>query len=351
MIAASITGIVWIVNTSIDSYNKSAQAAEEAGHQAEMLAQAYQDCVESVDNLNQAISDYEAGIKGLDKLTKGTDEYEEALKKANKQAQDLIAKYDLLAGKDYFIDPDGVIRIKTDENSGLSNKKNELEQKMSIADSKQLAAKMRANQASIDSAQLDYQRKTGVDYNSDIERQYDKIITGMGLIPGAGPLMAIGGNIARFSSEERGYNLNKTEVDELTKVLSEAEAGYASILGDNEEDVKNWILNNENLSDSIKDNVDEIVKEKDALISLISSTEEFEKSLKQASEELVINHIENNKVLDEQLNKLAKDKETGEVNEGQKELIEKALAASESAYMIFAASFASLIPISAFGHA
>lgn len=331
MIAASITGIVWIVNTSIDSYNKSAQAAEEAGHQAEMLAQAYQDCVEAVDNLNQAISDYETGIKGLDKLTKGTDEYEEALKKANKQAQDLIAKYDLLAGKDYFIDPDGVIRIKTDEGSSLSNKRNELEREMSMADSKQLAAQIRANQANIESKQLDYQRKTGIDYSSNIERQYDKIIGGMGLIPGAGPLMAIGGNIARFSSEERGYNLDKTEINELTKVLSEAEEGYASILGDNEEDVRNWILNNENLSDSIKDNVDEIVKEKDALISLISSTEEFEKSLKQASEELVINHIENNKVLDEQLNKLAKDKETGEVNEGQKELIEKALAASESA--------------------
>lgn len=331
MVAASIAGIVWIVNTSIDSYNKSAQAAEEAEHQTEMLAQAYQDCAKAADDLNQAISDYEAGVKGLDKLTKGTDEYEEALKKANKQAQDLIAKYDLLAGKDYFIDPDGVIRIKTDENSGLSNKKNELEQKMSMADSKQLAAKMRANQASIDSAQLDYQRKTGIDYNSDIERQYDKIITGMGLIPGAGPLMAIGGNIAKFSSEERGYNLDKIEVNELIKVLSEAEGGYASILGDSEKDVRNWIQKNEDLSDSIKDNVDEIVKEKDALISLISSTKEFEKSLKQASEELVINHIKNNKVLDEQLNKLAKDKETGEVNEGQKELIEKALAASESA--------------------
>lgn len=331
MVVASIAGIVWIVNTSIDSYNKSAQAAEEAGHQAEILAKAYEECAQAVEDLNQAVSDYETGIAGLDKLTKGTEEYEEALAKANKQAQELIAKYDLLAGKDYFIDSDGVIRIKTDENSGLSNKRNELEQRMSQADSKQLAAQMRADQANIESRQLEYQRKTGIDYNSDIERQYNKIITGMGLIPGAGPLMAIGGNIAKFSSEERGYNLDKTEVNELIKVLSEAEGGYASILGDSEKDVRNWIQKNEDLSDSIKDNVDEIVKEKDALISLISSTKEFEKSLKQASEELVINHIKNNKVLDEQLNKLAKDKETGEVNEGQKELIEKALAASESA--------------------
>ena len=331
MVVASIAGIVWIVNTSIDSYNKSAKAAEEAGHQAEVLAQAYQDCAKAADDLNQAISKYEKGIEGLDKLTKGTDEYEAALEEANKQAQDLIAKYDLLAGKDYLIDADGVIRIKTDENSGLSNKKNELTQKMSTANSQQLAAQIRADQASIESRQLDYQRKTGIDYNSEIEKQYDRIIGGMRLIPGAGSLMAIGGSIARLSSEDRGYNLNKTEIDELTKVLSEAEEGYASILRDNEDDVRNWILNNKNLSDSVKANVDEIVKEKDALIRLISSTEAFEKSLEKASGELIINHIKNNKVLDEQLNKLSQDKETGEVNEKQKELIQKALAASESA--------------------
>ena len=46
----------------------------------------------------------------------------EALEKANEQAQELINKYDLVMGKDYTIDEDGAIKIKTGEGTSLDNK-------------------------------------------------------------------------------------------------------------------------------------------------------------------------------------------------------------------------------------
>lgn len=238
MVAASITAVVAIINSCIKSYNNSANAAKVATEQTVKLAAAYKECATTANELKDAISNYDAGLNALRKLEKGTDEYKTALEEANKQAKELIEKYQLIAGQDYTIGADGLIKLKTGENSSLYNKQQVLETKAINLQNQMNAARYKSGRYNIDSAQLEFQRKTGIDNSSDIEKRYNAIIGGMSLIPGIGPLMAIGGQIGKASSEVRGYNLDKKEVSELIKALQNSQEGYDTILAKNDEAFK-----------------------------------------------------------------------------------------------------------------
>ena len=71
------------------------------------------------------------------------------------------------------------------------------------------------------------------------------------------------------------------------------------------------------------------MKEKDALISLISATKGFEDTLAKKTEELNLLHISNNKEISDKIKAISKD-ENGEENQGLQTLISKALSASDS---------------------
>lgn len=326
-IAASIAIVVVMGNQIASAYNESANAAEAAHRQVEALTTAYTECKDAAEALKKTIYEYEESKDALEYLTKGTDEFREALSKANEKAGELIEKYELLAGIDYTVDSNGLINIKTGPNSGLDTKQQELDQKTNQLLQQTSAASIRAAQADIKSKTINYQRKTGIDYNSDIERGYDRTIGAMNLIPITGQLMVIGGQIGRASTETRGYNLTDSEVEELRKVLGNASEGYATILNQSEDSVRQWILNNKDLSQSVKDDVDTIVKQKDALVSLISATEEYESVIDKETKRLNLSHIQNNKDIADRVKTMSTDKE-GQTNEQLQDLINQALSAS-----------------------
>ena len=326
MVVAAIAMIAAMVDTCTKSYNKTAIAAEEANAQLEVLTDGYNKCKEAVSAFNAELSRYTDGMKGISQLIEGTEQFNEAVKKSNELAQNLIDKYDLIAGQDYTIDSNGLIHIDTDKDSALATKEQELANQELLTESQMLAAQYKATSLTLEAQQLEYQRATGIDRDSEIEKQNRQLAAT--IASSGGILMGIGAQIGVATSEYRGYNLDKSEIDELNRVLTESAEGYEHILSQSEEEVRQWILNNDNLSASVKEDVEHIVKEKDALISLIATTEELNNTFRQVTEGLMINHIRSSKLLSGQIEDLSGG------NAGTQALIEKALAASKSSQIL-----------------
>ena len=329
MVVAAIAMIAAMVDTCTKSYNKTAIAAEEANAQLEVLTDGYNKCKEAVSAFNAELSRYTDGMKGISQLIEGTEQFNEAVEKSNELAQNLIDKYDLIAGQDYTIDSNGLIHIDTDKDSTLATREQELANQELLAESQMLAGQYKAARLTLDAQQLEYQRETGIDRDSEIEQQNRQRAKDVAInIPGVDLLMGIGAQIGVATSEHRGYNIDKNEIDELTRVLTESAEGYEHILSQSEEEVRQWILNNDNLSASVKEDVEHIVKEKDALISLIATTEDLNNTFRQVTEGLMINHIRSSKLLSGQIEDLSGG------NAGTQALIEKALAASENSQIL-----------------
>jgi hypothetical protein len=60
------------------------------------------------------MSTYEDGWKGLQALEKDTVEFKKKLIETNRAALELIDSLELVAGKDYSVDNDGLIKINSD---------------------------------------------------------------------------------------------------------------------------------------------------------------------------------------------------------------------------------------------
>lgn len=76
---------------------KITKATEEAKQRAEEAADAYE-------NLKTAFDNYDTAIDKLGEMEQGTQAFRDALEDANKQAWDLIEKYNLIKGTDWHID-------------------------------------------------------------------------------------------------------------------------------------------------------------------------------------------------------------------------------------------------------
>ena len=88
-----------------NDYTQANQAAEKAKN--------------SYEELNTTMASYEDALEGLSKLTKGTTEYAVALNGANEQAEKLIKSGDLVLGKDYSIDKNGVKQVSVSSQMAL----------------------------------------------------------------------------------------------------------------------------------------------------------------------------------------------------------------------------------------
>ena len=329
VIAGIIAAIGLLINQCVKSYDATKIMAEGAANQVSQITEAYQECTTAVEELKKSTSDYHNAISAMENLTRGTDEYKKALEEANEQAQELINKYDLVMGKDYTVDEDGAIKIKTGEGTSLYNKQTELQNQANYLQTQQQAASMRASSLRQDQSLLEFQRATGVDYLSSQELIYTAINIATRFIPVIGDLVSLGTVLGRATSEHRGWDVSDEEAEELTDELLKAEEGYSNILGKSEEEVEQWILNNDKLSKAVKDNAKEIAKEKDELRKLTEATEEYRKLVEAQNLEMTRGNIQNNKELNDKIAAMSTDKD-GNINEGTKALIEQALANSVS---------------------
>lgn len=105
-----VAGIVALVkhlqNISPEGQLKALQSAtEEMKTAAQEANSAYQELKDTFDS-------YNSGIDNLHSLKEGTQEFTDALNKANEQAWELIEKYNLIKGEDWYIGESGEIIIK-----------------------------------------------------------------------------------------------------------------------------------------------------------------------------------------------------------------------------------------------
>ena len=108
---AAITAIAATIYLIAEAIETDKERDKRLQEQVDKTTESYNKAVESAEELNNTISNYQSGIDGLKGLTKGTVEYYEAIVNANKAAQELIDKLGLMAGKDYTLSPDGLIQI------------------------------------------------------------------------------------------------------------------------------------------------------------------------------------------------------------------------------------------------
>ena len=112
-VAAVALLVSWIVkltkSLSSDTLEKRLKAAEAA---TKGMAQAAEEAEDKYQNLLDTINSYDSAVEKLKDLEAGTNEFTLALLEANKYAQELIEKYNLMP--DYwFLDENGVIQFKT----------------------------------------------------------------------------------------------------------------------------------------------------------------------------------------------------------------------------------------------
>lgn len=110
-IAAIVAGLV-ILERAITAEER---AAEKAKKKVEELNANVAKTRQNYEELTNTISNYNSALDGIKNLEEGTLEFYDAILKANSSAQELIDKFELIAGKDYTIGQGGLIQIN--ENS------------------------------------------------------------------------------------------------------------------------------------------------------------------------------------------------------------------------------------------
>ena len=249
--------LILIVVKLAKAYTAEADAAKEAQQHVEDLTLAHNQCTESVKKLQEAMSHYDDAVDSLKELKKGTDEYKEALEKANEEAKTLIEQYKLYDKWNY--DESGSGLIKIDPNALKDSLEEEKAQERQVAQNLKNAT-INANQRQTRLENTQFSRKVGA---LQIAEKDGLIIEGS----------------TRRSEERKSESaqLDNKSVETIVNglnLLREKDANKFDLLWSEgqEETLKNTILSFGDISDAIRLNIDQIIKQKDALEALTQST-------------------------------------------------------------------------------
>lgn len=269
LVTAGIYGLV-------KAYNADADAAKEAKQSVEELSDAYEDCKNKVNELKDAMSQYDEAVDSLEDLKEGTDEYQEALEKANEEARKLIEQYGLF--NDYSYDEKGLIKI--DENA-LNEALTEAENTASKVRDSLLLAQMGSSQADLKYQRTSFSRKVGM-LNRDSEN-------GLYL------------EGTTYRSKERtseSIELDDKSVSAIVDGLNQfrdtqGQAEYDLLFSnENREILKDTILSFEGITPAVEKNIDQVLKQTDALKSLTDSTNNAAEKMGYISGEIISGVVE-----------------------------------------------------------
>lgn len=153
--------VVTVVNAISKAYNADAEAAKNAEEAAANLAEAYNKCKEEYEQLQETISKRNSALEKIKSLTAGTKEWKEAIREANSESTKLIQKYNLIRGKDYKIDANGVIQF----NDGVTDRlEDEKSKELGVAEATSIVANQKAKVARTTSDFTDLKRSK--EYNT-----------------------------------------------------------------------------------------------------------------------------------------------------------------------------------------
>ena len=153
--------------------------------------EAYKKANEEYNNLLNTVSNYQSAIDGINKLEEGTLEWYQAIQKANAEAQELIERWDLLAGSDYTIGAGGQIQINQEAIDRESYKEI---QKLYSAMADQSLANYKLQKYNIDKEQRQITQEFKRSVNQQISRENPNAI------------------ISRNQAEQILKNINKTNI-------------------------------------------------------------------------------------------------------------------------------------------
>ena len=115
---------IWGLKAAWENFTPEGKLAV-AEKEAKNAKDAYDKAKAALDSFKSGYDNWSSLYEKTQKLKKGTDEYTNSILEANKAAQDLIDKYDLIAGTDYELDENGVIRFKSSAENKQRKETNE----------------------------------------------------------------------------------------------------------------------------------------------------------------------------------------------------------------------------------
>ena len=274
-VGAAVGTVIAVGYALVKAYNADADAARETKKSVEELTSAYEDCKAKVEELKNAMSQYDNAVNSLKDLKENTDEYREALEKANDEAKALIEKYKLFDNYEY--DEKGLIKI---DKNVLSDKIAEAERTANEVEATLTATKIAANQTSLKSQRTEFSRKVGMLGRTSKDGIYLEGTT--------------------YRSSERmseSIQIDDNSISAIVRGLNnlrdtDAKAYNNATAKDNEEILKNTILGFEGLTPAVKENIDQILKQKDALIALTEATYQAAEENRYYTKELIGGVIE-----------------------------------------------------------
>ena len=255
LVIAGITAVGVAIYALVKAYNADADAAKEAAEAANILTDRYNECKQAAEALQQSVSEYEDAKKALDELTEDAEGYAKALEKANENAKKLIEEYKLF---DKYTIKNGVITIDPDALQEMQDKAN---QNLSKVESSMYGAKIASNQANLKSQNTDLRRSIGSvvgtgTYDSDTGREITR----------------------QFNAEE-------------IQAVGDAMSSFEIDLSKDSEALKQELLSRSEIPQSVKDNIDAIVDNKEKLQEFATSISEATEANKFYSEQIMGNLV------------------------------------------------------------
>lgn len=230
---AIIAALTAVVIAGVKAWNKDADAMKAANERLADATEAYKKCKQAAEDFKQTVEEYNTAKDSIKELTSEMEGFKEAVEEANEKARELIETNKLY--NDWSYDENGVIQIDPNKLKEIQEKKDQASRKTY---SNQLGAQIAANEASLNNEATSVSRKN------------------FGI--------ANGGEVIK-------------DVAGIINTLVDEEGNLINVNSSLEEQFKEQILTNDDLSLAIKNNVNEFVKNIDAL-------EKFAESMRKADE-------------------------------------------------------------------
>lgn len=232
--AVAIIGALTVaVIAGVKAWNKDADAMKAANERLADATEAYKKCKQAAEDFKQTVEEYNTAKDAVKELTSEMEGFKEAVEEANEKARELIETNKLY--NDWSYDEKGVIQIDPNKLKEIQEKKDQVSRKTY---SNQLGAQIVANETSLNNEAANVGKKSFGIYN------YGEVV-------------------------KDAAGIINTLVDE--------EGNLINVNSSLEEQFKKQILTNDDLSLAIKNNVNEFVKNIDAL-------EKFAESMRKADE-------------------------------------------------------------------
>lgn len=279
LVVAAVAALAAGIYALVKAYNADADAAKEAKQSVEELSTAYEECKQKVEELKDAMSQYDEATESLKGLREDTEEFKEALEDANEEARKLIEKYELF--DDYSYDEKGLIKI---DDKALEGALKEAEKTTSRVRDSLLLAQMGASQADLKSQRTNFSRQVGMLARS---QKGEKLINGQYSYTNLEGTTKKSGERTSESVQLDDKSVSAI-VNGLNKVRENNQSEYDMLFAKgNEETLKNTILAFEDITPAVKENIDQVLKQTDALKALTDNTNNAAEKMGYISGEII----------------------------------------------------------------